>query len=119
MKITKRKLRRIIREVADYRQKYLDAALYDMPPRDMHPGDRKQLLTYRLEWKELQKRVLDEKDPMNQAYSFSVTDVGSDYEYKSIDQLQDPQEMALGVQKHMDYLLDKMIDLLVDYHEGL
>ena len=119
MKITKRQLRRIIREAVDYRQKYLNAALYDMPPRDMHPEDRKQLLTYRLEWKKLQKRVLDDKDAMNQGpSSFRISDVGTDYEHKSIDQLKDPREMQLGIQKRMDYLLDKMVDILVDYHEG-
>ena len=119
MRITKRQLRKIIKEAMAHRQKYLNAALYDMPPEDMHPEDRKQLLHYRLEWKELQKRVLDEKDPMNQgSSSFRISDVGTDYEHKSIDQLGDPRELQLGIQKRMDYLLDKMVDILVDYHEG-
>ena len=114
IKISKGRLKKIIKEAID-RQKYLNAALYDMPPSNMHPEDRKQLLTYRLEWKKLQKRALDEKDPMHQGpSSFKISDVGTDYEHKSIDQLKDSREMRLGIQKRMDYLLDKMIDILVE-----
>lgn len=134
MKITKRQLRKIIRE-AIYRQPkqssvggrkdYMQALERQIPDdfEEVAGEDAAaMMMQYRDEWFKLQRKVatMGADDPEAWNAGLNTPPDPSDpyaWEHKSVQELEGPYELQRGIQGRMDYLIDHMKDLWNEYEE--